>query len=65
MVIDTAHGHIFFGQGSASEDSILVTTLTRQSVTTIPGQDRADFVHKASDRSNADSDSGWVYLEIE
>src|SRR5262249_37368421 len=38
MVVDAAHGHIFISQGSASQDSILVTDLTGQVVTSIGGQ---------------------------
>jgi hypothetical protein len=30
-----------------------------------PYRIRADFVHKASDRSNADNDSSWLYLMVE
>jgi YVTN family beta-propeller protein len=51
MAIDTAHGHIFFSQGSASENSILVTTLTGQTVTTIPSQDGVMGVALSADGS--------------
>jgi hypothetical protein len=51
MVVDTAHGHIFFSQGSASENSILVTTLTGQTVTTISGQDGVMGIALSADGS--------------
>jgi hypothetical protein len=38
MVVDPAHGHIFFSQGSSSQNGILVTDLAGQVVTTITGQ---------------------------
>jgi hypothetical protein len=38
MAVDAAHGHIFISQGSRSQNSILVTDLTGQVVTTIAGQ---------------------------
>ncbi len=38
MVVDSAHGHLFFSQGSTSKNSILVTDFAGKTVTTITGQ---------------------------
>ena len=38
MAVDPSHGHIFISQGSSSQNSILVTDLSGQVVTTITGQ---------------------------
>lgn len=39
MVADSAHGHLFISQGSATSDDILVTNLAGAKVATITGQD--------------------------
>lgn len=39
MAVDSAHGHLFISQGSATQDTILVTNLSGQEVATITGQD--------------------------
>jgi YVTN family beta-propeller protein len=51
MAVDTAHGHIFFSQGSASENSILVTSLTGQTMTSITGQDGVMGIALSADGS--------------
>jgi hypothetical protein len=38
MAVDSVHDHLFFSQGSRSEDSILVTDFSGQTVATITGQ---------------------------
>jgi YVTN family beta-propeller protein len=38
IAVDTAQGHLFFSQGSASDDDIVVTNLSGQETATIGGQ---------------------------
>ena len=38
MAVDSAHDHLFFSQGSSSENSILVTDFSGNTVATITGQ---------------------------
>lgn len=59
VVADTAHGHLFIsqgtfadsGQGSYSDDSILVTNLSGKFVATIPGQDGVEGMALSPDGS--------------
>src|SRR5579863_1686153 len=38
MAVDSVHDHLFFSQGSSSENSILVTDFSGHTVATISGQ---------------------------
>jgi hypothetical protein len=51
MVVDSVHGYLFFSQGTTTADSILVTDLNGDEVTTIGGQDGVEGLALSPDGS--------------